>query len=41
MVRGLLGKLAGRTLSVAGKCQQQQLRRLNIHEYQVVWGIYS
>ncbi|XP_019165353.1 PREDICTED: succinate--CoA ligase [ADP-forming] subunit beta, mitochondrial isoform X3 [Ipomoea nil] len=34
MVRGLLGKLAGRSLSVAGKWQQQQLRRLNIHEYQ-------
>lgn len=35
MVRGLLGKLASRSLSVAGKWQQQQLRRLNIHEYQV------
>ncbi|KAI3460986.1 hypothetical protein Pfo_017649 [Paulownia fortunei] len=34
MVRGLLGKLAGRSVSVAGKWQQQQLRRLNIHEYQ-------
>ncbi|KAK6164275.1 hypothetical protein DH2020_001139 [Rehmannia glutinosa] len=34
MVRGLLGKLASRSLSVAGKWQQQQLRRLNIHEYQ-------
>ncbi|RAL46116.1 hypothetical protein DM860_006270 [Cuscuta australis] len=34
MVRGLLRKLAGRSLSVAGKWQQQQLRRLNIHEYQ-------
>ncbi|CAA3021719.1 succinate-- ligase [ADP-forming] subunit beta, mitochondrial [Olea europaea subsp. europaea] len=34
MVRGLLGKLVGRSLSVAGKWQQQQLRRLNIHEYQ-------
>nr|GMD64144.1 succinyl-coa ligase [adp-forming] subunit beta, mitochondrial [Ipomoea batatas] len=34
MVRGLLGKLAARSLSVAGKWQQQQLRRLNIHEYQ-------
>ncbi|KAL0370392.1 UNVERIFIED_CONTAM: Succinate--CoA ligase [ADP-forming] subunit beta, mitochondrial [Sesamum angustifolium] len=34
MVRGLLGKLAGRSLSAAGKWQQQQLRRLNIHEYQ-------
>ncbi|CAH9129469.1 unnamed protein product [Cuscuta epithymum] len=34
MVRGLLRKLAGGSLSVAGKWQQQQLRRLNIHEYQ-------
>ncbi|CAA0823948.1 Succinyl-CoA ligase [Striga hermonthica] len=34
MVRGLLGKIARRSLSVAGKWQQQQLRRLNIHEYQ-------
>ncbi|VFQ86264.1 unnamed protein product [Cuscuta campestris] len=34
MVRGLLRKLAGRSLSLAGKWQQQQLRRLNIHEYQ-------
>ncbi|KAK4407253.1 Succinate--CoA ligase [ADP-forming] subunit beta, mitochondrial [Sesamum angolense] len=34
MVRGLLGKLARDSLSVAGKWQQQQLRRLNIHEYQ-------
>ncbi|KAG8370825.1 hypothetical protein BUALT_Bualt13G0023700 [Buddleja alternifolia] len=34
MVRGLIGKLAGRSLSVAGKWQQQQLRRLYIHEYQ-------
>jgi hypothetical protein len=31
MVRGSLNKL----LSVAGKWQTQQLRRLNIHEYQV------
>ncbi|MCH1932391.1 hypothetical protein L9G16_19785, partial [Shewanella sp. A25] len=28
------GKLASRALSVAGKWQHQQLRRLNIHEYQ-------
>ncbi|VFQ59726.1 unnamed protein product [Cuscuta campestris] len=34
MARGLLRKLAGRSLSLAGKWQQQQLRRLNIHEYQ-------
>ncbi|CAL5425051.1 unnamed protein product [Camellia sinensis] len=34
MVRGLLNKLASRSLSVAGKWQQHQLRRLNIHEYQ-------
>lgn len=36
MVRGSLGKLASRALSVAGKWQHQQLRRLNIHEYQVL-----
>lgn len=35
MVRGLLNKLVSRSLSIAGKSQQQQLRRLNIHEYQV------
>ncbi|KAF0931555.1 hypothetical protein E2562_005526 [Oryza meyeriana var. granulata] len=34
MVRGSLGKLASRALSVSGKWQHQQLRRLNIHEYQ-------
>ncbi|XP_047311007.1 succinate--CoA ligase [ADP-forming] subunit beta, mitochondrial-like [Impatiens glandulifera] len=34
MVRGLINKLVSRSLSVAGKWQQQQLRRLNIHEYQ-------
>ncbi|KAH7863202.1 hypothetical protein Vadar_014703 [Vaccinium darrowii] len=34
MVRGSLNKLVSRSLSVAGKWQQQQLRRLNIHEYQ-------
>lgn len=34
MVRGLLNKLASKSLTVAGKWQQQQLRRLNIHEYQ-------
>ncbi|KAF5741834.1 succinyl-CoA ligase [Tripterygium wilfordii] len=33
-MRGLLNKLVSRSLSVAGKWQQQQLRRLNIHEYQ-------
>lgn len=30
----MLRKLANQSLSVAGKWQQQQLRRLNIHEYQ-------
>ena len=35
MVRGLLNKLVSRSLSVAGKWQHNQLRRLNIHEYQV------
>ncbi|KAK1283454.1 hypothetical protein QJS10_CPB21g00096 [Acorus calamus] len=34
MVRRLVGKLASRSLSIAGRWQQQQLRRLNIHEYQ-------
>jgi len=34
MVRGLLNKLVSRSLSVAGKWQHNQLRRLNIHEYQ-------
>ncbi|XP_050366528.1 succinate--CoA ligase [ADP-forming] subunit beta, mitochondrial [Argentina anserina] len=34
MVRGLLKQLSSRSLSIAGKWQQQQLRRLNIHEYQ-------
>ncbi|RVW53796.1 Succinate--CoA ligase [ADP-forming] subunit beta, mitochondrial [Vitis vinifera] len=34
MVRGLVNKLVSRSLNVAGKWQQQQLRRLNIHEYQ-------
>ncbi|KAF6145593.1 hypothetical protein GIB67_037626 [Kingdonia uniflora] len=34
MVRGLLNKIASRSLSLAGQWQQQQLRRLNIHEYQ-------
>jgi len=33
-MRGLVNKLVSRSLSVAGKWQQQQLRRLNIHEYQ-------
>uniref|UniRef100_A0A2P2M8Q1 Succinate--CoA ligase [ADP-forming] subunit beta, mitochondrial n=1 Tax=Rhizophora mucronata TaxID=61149 RepID=A0A2P2M8Q1_RHIMU len=33
-MRGLLNKLVSRSLSVAGKWQQQQLRRLNVHEYQ-------
>uniref|UniRef100_A0A251TIM9 Putative ATP-grasp fold, subdomain 1, Ribosomal protein L5 domain protein n=1 Tax=Helianthus annuus TaxID=4232 RepID=A0A251TIM9_HELAN len=36
MVGGLLNKLASKSLKVAGKWQQQQLRRLNIHEYQLV-----
>ncbi|GAB4847784.1 hypothetical protein Ancab_026847 [Ancistrocladus abbreviatus] len=34
MVRGSLKELVSRSLSIAGKWQQQQLRRLNIHEYQ-------
>ncbi|KAJ3690106.1 hypothetical protein LUZ61_019270 [Rhynchospora tenuis] len=34
MVRGSLRKLLSGSLSLAGKWQQQQLRRLNIHEYQ-------
>ncbi|QHO23353.1 Succinyl-CoA ligase [ADP-forming] subunit beta [Arachis hypogaea] len=34
MVRGLLNKLVSRSLSVAGRWQHNQLRRLNIHEYQ-------
>ncbi|KAF9688520.1 hypothetical protein SADUNF_Sadunf02G0205600 [Salix dunnii] len=33
-MRGFLNKLVSRSLSVAGKWQHQQLRRLNIHEYQ-------
>ncbi|CAN1292329.1 Succinate--CoA ligase [ADP-forming] subunit beta, mitochondrial [Linum perenne] len=33
-MRGTLNKLVSRSLSVAGKWQQQQLRRLNVHEYQ-------
>lgn len=33
-MRGLLNKLVSCSLSVAGKWQHQQLRRLNIHEYQ-------
>ncbi|MFS7960284.1 putative succinate--CoA ligase (ADP-forming) [Helianthus anomalus] len=36
MVGGLLNKLASKSLKVAGKWQQQQLRRLNIHEYQLL-----
>ncbi|CAL5357312.1 unnamed protein product [Camellia sinensis] len=34
MARGLLNKLVSRSLSLAGKWQQQQLRRLNIHKDQ-------
>ncbi|CAN6462065.1 unnamed protein product [Victoria cruziana] len=34
MVRGLLKSVISRSLSVAGKWQNQQLRRLNVHEYQ-------
>ncbi|RZC16532.1 hypothetical protein D0Y65_009700 [Glycine soja] len=34
MVRGLLNKLVCRSLYVAGKWQHNQLRCLNIHEYQ-------
>ncbi|KAG2277597.1 hypothetical protein Bca4012_042098 [Brassica carinata] len=33
-MRGLVNKLVSRSLSVSGKWQKQQLRRLNIHEYQ-------
>ncbi|KAA8543400.1 hypothetical protein F0562_021105 [Nyssa sinensis] len=36
LVRVLLNKVVHRSLSIAGKLQQQQLRRLNIHEYQLV-----
>ncbi|KAF5763910.1 putative succinate--CoA ligase (ADP-forming) [Helianthus annuus] len=36
MVGGLFNKLALKSLKVAGKWQQQQLRRLNIHEYQLL-----
>ncbi|KAL7226381.1 hypothetical protein ACSBR1_021480 [Camellia fascicularis] len=34
MARGLLNKLVSRSLSLAGKWQRQQLRRLNIHKDQ-------
>ncbi|XP_010680175.2 succinate--CoA ligase [ADP-forming] subunit beta, mitochondrial [Beta vulgaris subsp. vulgaris] len=34
MVRGSLKNLVSKSLSYAGKWQQQQLRHLNIHEYQ-------
>ncbi|OIT08387.1 PREDICTED: succinate--CoA ligase [ADP-forming] subunit beta, mitochondrial-like [Nicotiana attenuata] len=34
MVRGLLRKLGAQSLTVAGKWQHQQLRLLNIHEFQ-------
>ncbi|KAI7730452.1 hypothetical protein M8C21_000922 [Ambrosia artemisiifolia] len=34
MVGALFNKLASKSLKVAGTWQQQQLRRLNIHEYQ-------
>ncbi|KAF8014364.1 hypothetical protein BT93_H0258 [Corymbia citriodora subsp. variegata] len=34
MVRALLKRLVSNTLTVAGKSQHHQLRRLNIHEYQ-------
>ncbi|KAF2535770.1 hypothetical protein F2Q68_00019454 [Brassica cretica] len=33
-MRGLVNRLVSRSLSVSGKWQNQQLRRLNIHEYQ-------
>ncbi|KAF2570757.1 hypothetical protein F2Q70_00001316 [Brassica cretica] len=33
-MRGLVNRLVSRSLSVSGKWQKQQLRRLNIHEYQ-------
>ncbi|KAK1290705.1 hypothetical protein QJS10_CPB18g02002 [Acorus calamus] len=34
MVRGLVRNLGSRSLTIAGRWQQQQLRRINIHEYQ-------
>ncbi|XP_077250781.1 succinate--CoA ligase [ADP-forming] subunit beta, mitochondrial-like [Tasmannia lanceolata] len=34
MARGLINQLISRTFSIARKWQQQQIRRLNIHEYQ-------
>ncbi|GMH23966.1 hypothetical protein Nepgr_025809 [Nepenthes gracilis] len=34
MVRGSFRRLVSQSFSIAGKWQQQQLRRLNIHEYQ-------
>ncbi|KAK6940636.1 ATP-citrate lyase/succinyl-CoA ligase [Dillenia turbinata] len=34
MARGSINKLVSRSLSFAGNWQQQQIRRLNIHEYQ-------
>ncbi|CAL9146839.1 unnamed protein product [Musa hybrid cultivar] len=33
-MRGSLGKLVAGSLSLAGRWQKQQLRRLNVHEYQ-------
>ncbi|KAE9589921.1 putative succinate--CoA ligase (ADP-forming) [Lupinus albus] len=35
MVRGLLKNIASSSLSIAGNWQHHQLRRLNIHEYQL------
>jgi hypothetical protein len=40
-MRGFLNKLVSRSLSAAGKWQHQQLRRLNIHEYQVSLSLSS
>ncbi|PKI65196.1 hypothetical protein CRG98_014345, partial [Punica granatum] len=34
MVRAMLKRLVSHSLSIAGRSQHNQLRRLNIHEYQ-------
>ncbi|XP_064987946.1 succinate--CoA ligase [ADP-forming] subunit beta, mitochondrial-like isoform X2 [Musa acuminata AAA Group] len=34
MVRGSIGKLVAGSLALARRWQKQQLRRLNVHEYQ-------
>lgn len=36
MVRGSIGKLVAGSLALARRWQKQQLRRLNVHEYQVL-----